>query len=65
VKSRVENWVFRTINPRVVVFAFQDMLTNLAIYKHALGQIDFIPTANLAAQCGELFLMGVAKRRSS
>jgi hypothetical protein len=65
VKSRVESGLFRTIDPRAVVFAFQGMLNNLAIYEYALGHMDFISTADLAAPGAKLFLMGLTKRRSS
>lgn len=59
VAGRVRNGVFLDRDPRVAVFAFQAMVTNLAMYKHALGRMDFVTNEDLADSCAEIFIKGL------
>lgn len=59
VSQRIEAGIFKKLDPRVVVFAYQAMVTNLAIYKHALGQMDFVETDDLAKASATIFIEGL------
>ncbi len=61
VAQRMEAGAFKKMDPRVVVFAYQAMLFNLALYKHALGQMDFVDNESLARQCAAIFIEGLAE----
>lgn len=59
VRGRIEEGVFRNIDPRTLLFCYQAMITNLAIYKNVLRQMDFVTIEALSQECARIFLDGV------
>jgi AcrR family transcriptional regulator len=60
--ARIAQGRFKQADAQVVVTAFQAMVVNLAIYKHVLGQLDFIDNEQLAEICADIFLHGLVRK---
>jgi AcrR family transcriptional regulator len=57
--ERIKDGVFRQMDPRTLIYCYQAMISNLAIYKNVLGQMDFVTLEELSQECARLFLEGV------
>lgn len=60
VRQRIRDGVFREMDPRVIIYAYQAMISNLAIYKNVMKQMDFVTIEDLSSDCALIFLGGVA-----
>ena len=61
VKRRTREGVFRDVNPQTVIYAFQAMVSNLAIYKNVMKKMDFVSIEDLSRDCARIFLKGLLK----
>ncbi|MDQ7785375.1 MAG: TetR/AcrR family transcriptional regulator [Desulfomonilaceae bacterium] len=59
VGERIRAGVFRDIDPRTLIYCYQAMVANLAIYKNVLGRMDFVTIDELSRECARIFLEGV------
>lgn len=59
VSERIRDGVFREIDPRTLIYCYQAMVSNLAIYKNVLGQMDFVTAEALSRECALIFLEGI------
>ena len=62
VGERIKDGIFREMDPRTLIFCYQAMISNLAIYKNVLGQMDFVTIDELGHECARLFLDGIKTR---
>ncbi len=60
VGMRMQEGVLRPMDPRLVVYAYQAMISNLAIYKNVLKQMEFVSIEELSLRCAEIFLSGLS-----
>jgi AcrR family transcriptional regulator len=60
VRRRIEDGAFRQMNPRVVIYAYQAMISNLAIYKNVMKKMEFVSTEELSRHCAVIFVKGLA-----
>lgn len=60
VHQRIRDGVLKDMEPRVIIYAYQAMISNLAIYKNVMKQMDFVTIADLSRDCARIFLDGVA-----
>jgi len=66
--SRLEEYVeegvkqgrFRKIDPRTVMYAYQAMISNLAIYKNIMKKMDFVSIEKLSRECALIFVQGLS-----
>ena len=59
VKRRTEEGVFIDINPQTVIYAYQAMVSNLAIYKNVMKKMYFVSIEELSRDCARIFLKGL------
>jgi len=59
VGERIRDGGFREIDPRTLIYCYQAMVSNLAIYKNVLGQMDFVTVQALSRECARIFLEGI------
>lgn len=59
VRSRIEDGAFSDIDPRIVIFAYQAMVSNLAIYKNVMHRMTFVGIEDLSRDCALIFLQGI------
>lgn len=59
VAQRMADGALRPADPKVVVYAYQAMLFNLALYKHSLNRMDFVDNDSLAEECARIFTLGL------
>lgn len=57
---RMEEGAMKRMDPRLVVYAYQAMISNLAIYKNVLKQMEFVSIEELSLRCAEIFLTGLS-----
>ncbi len=57
--ERIQDGVFRKVDPRTLIYCYQAMVSNLAIYKNVLGQMDFVTIEELSRECARIFLEGI------
>jgi len=50
------------MDPRVVIYAFQAMISNLAIYKNVMKKMDFVTTKELCYNCANIFVKGLCRK---
>ena len=62
VSDRIKDGVFKDMDPRVIIYAYQAMISNLAIYKNVMKQMEFVTISDLSRDCARIFLEGVAVR---
>ena len=60
VGDRMKDGVFKDMDPRVIIHAYQAMISNLAIYKNVMNQMEFVTISDLSRDCARIFLEGVA-----
>jgi hypothetical protein len=56
----MEDGAFVPMDPRTIIFCYQAMISNLAIYKNVMKKMDFISIQDLARECAQIFLAGIA-----
>jgi len=64
VRERVQDGAFKQIDPRVVIYSYQAMVMNLAMYKGVFNEMDFISIEELSKSCATIFLDGVSAQRA-
>jgi len=57
--ERMQAGAFCDINPRTIIFAYQAMVLNLAIYKNVMNRMDFVTIEELSRDCARIFLNGI------
>jgi AcrR family transcriptional regulator len=63
VRERVEEGAFRKMDPRVIIYSYQAMVTSLAMYKGVFKQMDFVTVDELSRSCATIFLEGISSGR--
>lgn len=59
VTKRVDDGAFKDMNPLVVIYAYQAMISNLAIYKNVMKKMDFVTSRELCRDCANIFVEGL------
>lgn len=59
VANRVDEGVFRKMDPRTIIFCYQAMISNLAIYKNVMKRMEFVTVDALSEECARIFIQGV------
>jgi len=65
VSGRVDDGVFRKMDPRTIIFCYQAMISNLAIYKNVMKRMEFVTVDALSDECARIFLQGVLATEES
>ena len=65
VTKRVDEGVFRKMDPRTIIFCYQAMISNLAIYKNVMKRMEFVTVDSLSEECARIFLQGVLATKES
>ncbi len=65
VDGRINEGVFRKIDPRTIIFCYQGMISNLAIYKNVMKRMEFTTIDALSEECARIFLQGVVAQEDS
>jgi len=60
VRERIEEGAFKEMDPRVIIYGYQAMITNLAMYKGVLKQMEFVSVEQLSGDCARIFLEGIS-----
>lgn len=63
VRDRVEQGAFRKMDPRVIIYSYQAMVTSLAMYKGVFKEMDFVTVDELSKACASIFLEGISSAR--
>jgi AcrR family transcriptional regulator len=61
VERRIREGAFVDINPQTVIYAYQAMVSNLAIYKNVMKKMDFVSIEELSRDCARIFLKGLVR----
>jgi len=56
----VEAGRFRKVDPQTVTYAYQAMISNLAMYKNVMKQMDFVSIEALSRESAQIFVRGIA-----
>ncbi len=59
VRRRSREGIFRDVNSQTVIYAYQAMISNLAIYKNVMNKMDFVSIKELSRDCARIFLNGI------
>jgi AcrR family transcriptional regulator len=59
VTERIKEGAFRNVDPKTIIFSYQAMISNLAIYKNVMKQMEFITIEELSKDCARIFLDGI------
>jgi AcrR family transcriptional regulator len=59
VQQRVDDGAFARMDPKVIIYCYQAMVTNLAMYKGVLNQMSFVTIEELSRNCAQIFLDGI------
>ncbi|MCK4791462.1 MAG: hypothetical protein KAV87_47460 [Desulfobacteraceae bacterium] len=59
VRERIQEGAFREMDHRTIIYAYQAMISNLAIYKSVLKEMDFVNIDELSRDCASIFLKGI------
>lgn len=59
VHERTKEGVFKNIDPRTIVYAYQAMISNLVLYKNILNEMDFVSIKELSRDGARIFLGGI------
>ncbi len=59
VEQRIRDGVFRNMDGRIIIYCYQAMISNLAIYKSVMKNMDFVSVEELSDECARIFLEGV------
>lgn len=65
VDQRIKDGIFRDMDSRVIIYCYQAMISNLAIYKNVMKTMDFVTIEALSDECARIFLDGVMAGSSS
>jgi AcrR family transcriptional regulator len=57
--QRITEGAFKDLDPRTVIFCYQAMISNLAIYKNVMKQMEFVTVEELSHDCAKIFLEGI------
>jgi AcrR family transcriptional regulator len=60
VDERIKDGRFKDIDSRTIIYCYQAMISNLAIYKNVMKKMDFVTIQELSRYCARIFLDGVA-----
>lgn len=63
VAERIKDGAFRDMDPRTIIFCYQAMISNLAIYKNVMKKMDFVSVQDLSRECARIFIEGVSAAR--
>ncbi len=55
----MEDGAFKVMDPRTLIYCYQAMISNLAIYKNVMKKMDFVTIEDLSRTCAEIFLQGI------
>ena len=61
VRQRIKEGAIKRIDYRTLIFSYQAMISNLAIYKNVLKEMEYIDIDELSGDCARIFLSGIAK----
>ena len=59
VEQRIRDGAFRNMDSRVIIYCYQAMISNLAIYKNVMKTMEFVTIEALSEECARIFLEGV------
>ncbi|MBE9570138.1 MAG: TetR/AcrR family transcriptional regulator [Proteobacteria bacterium] len=59
VRERIQEGAFKEMDHRTIIYAYQDMISNLAIYKNVLKEMEFVNIDELSRDCARIFLEGI------
>jgi AcrR family transcriptional regulator len=59
VSQRIEDGAFQGFDPRTIIYCYQAMISNLAIYKNVMKRMDFVEVEDLSENCARIFLDGI------
>ncbi len=59
VTERIKEGAFKDLDPRTIIFCYQAMISNLAIYKNVMKQMEFVTIEELSQECARMFLEGI------
>ncbi len=59
VSERIKDGAFKNLDPRTIIFCYQAMISNLAIYKNVMKQMEFVSIEDLSQECALIFLRGI------
>jgi len=59
VRERIQEVVFKEMDYRTIISAYQAMISNLAIYKNVLKEMEFVHIDELSRDCTRIFLEGI------
>jgi AcrR family transcriptional regulator len=62
VQERVEEGAFQAMDPRVITYSYQAMVTSLAMYKGIFKKMDFVTVDELSKVCASIFLEGITSK---
>jgi AcrR family transcriptional regulator len=65
VKERIKDGVFKDMDYRTIIFAYQAMITNLGIYKNVMKKMNFVTIEELSRDCARIFVEGVSCKSDS
>ncbi len=57
-KPTYQGGAFKDLDPRTIIFCYQAMISNLAIYKNVMKQMEFVTIEELSRECARMFLEG-------
>ena len=60
VKGRVEDGSFEPMDPRIIIYSYQAMVFNLAMYKGLFKEMEFVEVDELSKACATIFLRGIS-----
>jgi len=59
VAERIKEGAFKKMDPRIIIYCYQAMISNLAIYRNVMRKMDFVSIEELSRRCAEIFLDGI------
>ncbi len=59
VRGRIQDGAFKEIGYKTIIYAYQAMISNLAIYKNILNEMEFASIDELSRDCARIFLEGI------
>lgn len=59
VRERIQEGAFKEMDYRTIIYAYQAMISNLAIYKNVLKEMEFVNIDELSRDCASIFLKGI------
>ncbi len=65
VAERIKDGAFVDMDPRTIIYCYQAMISNLAIYKNVMKKMDFIEIKELSENCARIFISGIVVNQES